>query len=578
MEEFAVPGREPGRARGLAITAGLSTLTGSMLTLAAIFPSYDSGGLAVHDVTGLFCRFIVLVLGLALAGVLLVLPRHRIVGATSLIVLAVTLSGYYVTDLSQYWQTQGPEARAGIWLAQVGYLLFVVGAVFAALALLGSLWSTPDWSIRGRVPLAGAAAFTGFATAVGYALEPWQDSTGTSGSDLFSSSRVLWATILVVIALSVLPYAAVAARRRAVAGGITLGLFIMIVATAAYRLLFVYGSISGKPSTLTAIEGTWMFLAAGLAMLLILGYRLLALPDDEVHPAPAGQTETRAIAAIRPAAPTIVAAILGLAGAVVTFASLFPQYFRGTAKLGEYGTGATYASVFTHGVTFIEGIAIASIGLLVARRSVTSAAALAVIVVLFLNERVADVTGRLGFGFGLNEVAPGVGFWLAEIGFALVLVGTVVAIARTRSQLPPVSGKAPSGRVVAAAAFLGFATSVGLAMSYYRARQGALGGVTDYFLSRGLWAALLAIVAVPVISTAAALTRRRAVAAGLTLGLLVFVVAVALFRLGFTYDPGFGSQQAIEGTWMLLASGAGLLLVLSYRLWDTRVVPVVDTA
>jgi hypothetical protein len=235
--------------------------------------------------------------------------------------------------------------------------------------------------------------------------------------------------------------------------------------------------------------------------------------------------------------------------------------------------------VFTHGVTFVEGVAIASIGLLVARRSVSSAAALGVIVVLFLNERVADVTGRLGFGFGLNEVAPGVGFWLAETGFALVALGTVVAIARTRVRARSVGGTAPAGRVVAAAAFLGFTTSVGLAMSYYRASHGAQGGVTDYFLSRGLWAALLTIVAVPVIAVAAALTRRRAVAAGLTLGLVVFVVAVAAFRLGFTYDPGFGSQEAIEGTWMLLASGTGMLLVLAYRLWDTRVVaPIGDPA
>src|SRR4030088_1703801 len=123
MEEFAVPGREPGRARGLAVTAGVCTVAASILTLAAIFPSYDSGGLAIHDVTGLLCRFIVVAVGFALTGVVLILPGHRVVGATSLIVLAVTLSGFYLTDLAQYWQTQGPEARAGLWLTDAGYLL-----------------------------------------------------------------------------------------------------------------------------------------------------------------------------------------------------------------------------------------------------------------------------------------------------------------------------------------------------------------------------------------------------------------------------------------------------------------------
>ena len=124
------------------------------------------------------------------------------------------------------------------------------------------------------------------------------------GSPLGPLSRQLWAALLVVVLLTVVPPAAVAVGRR-IGSGLALGLLFAIGGIAAFRVGVIYGTIGGHDTGFSGAEGTWTFLAAGGAALIMTfaglagGSRSTPAPDAA---APQAATPPPSIAPI-PVAP-----------------------------------------------------------------------------------------------------------------------------------------------------------------------------------------------------------------------------------------------------------------------------------
>jgi hypothetical protein len=155
----------------------------------------------------------------------------------------------------------------------VGFIVAMVGLM---LGLLGSR------GFRRTAPLASSSGilfgtiFLGLATAAALGMNYVNVFGDAFGSPISETNpvefspypRAFWAILLVIVAI---PAFAVLAHRssRAVSQGLVIGLAVVVLAIAFFRLgeAFAFGESHGS-------EGTWTFVAAGPALVLLLGYDL----------------------------------------------------------------------------------------------------------------------------------------------------------------------------------------------------------------------------------------------------------------------------------------------------------------
>ncbi len=189
-------------------------------------------------------------------------------GALLAVVVAVGMQPR-VVDTVRLGDSSGPRAGTGFALLTAGFVLALVATVIGAFVVL----RPRDWALRGGARLlAVLAALAGFGAAVGYGMNPFsvdgrRHSIGF-GSPLGPLPRQLWAALLVVVLLTVVPPAAVAVGRR-IGSGLALGLLFAIGGIAAFRVGEIYGTIDGHDTGFSGAEGTWTFLAAGGAALIM---------------------------------------------------------------------------------------------------------------------------------------------------------------------------------------------------------------------------------------------------------------------------------------------------------------------
>jgi len=262
------------------IVAATLAFVGAAITVGSLFPDYwDAPSFALLDDTATLAHTAVFAGALLLAGILL-LPRASAPVGAALLVVAVAFGLQpRVSDVVTLAETDGPRAGTGFALLTAGFVLGIFAAVLSSFVVL----RPRQWSLRGGARfLTGLAALTGFATAVGYVMSPFSIRfeglafVVTGGSPLDASepraSRELWAAVLIVVLLAVIPPIAIAVGGR-IGSGLALGLLFGIGGIAALRLGAIYGSVEivGRRSSagLEAAEGTWTFLAAGGATLLL---------------------------------------------------------------------------------------------------------------------------------------------------------------------------------------------------------------------------------------------------------------------------------------------------------------------
>jgi hypothetical protein len=264
-----LPTVTPRHSAALIVAATLS-FVGAALAVGALFPDYfDAPPLALVDQTGPLAQTIVFALGLLVAGTLLLGTRSAPIGAAMLAVIVVVALQPRVVDGVRLAESGSPKAGTGFALLTAGFLLALVAAVLAAVVTL----RPGSWSIAGRAKvLATLAALTGFGTAVGFAMNPFEVDAGPFSIGFASPfeplPRQLWAAVLVVVVLTVVPPIAVAVGAR-IGTGLALGLLFAIGGIAALRVGVIYGSIDGRDTGYSGAEGTWTFLAAGGAAVIM---------------------------------------------------------------------------------------------------------------------------------------------------------------------------------------------------------------------------------------------------------------------------------------------------------------------
>jgi hypothetical protein len=252
------------------IVAATLAFVGAALTIGALFPDYwDAPRLSLFDQTGPLAQNVVFAAALMVGGGLLLTKRSAATGGALLAVVVAIGVQPRVVDTVRLGESSGPRAGTGYALLTAGFVLALVATVIGAFVVL----RPRDWSLRGGArPLAVLAALAGFGAAVGYGMTPFSLDRVRNplgfGSPLGPLSRQLWAALLVVVLLTVVPPAAVAVGRR-IGSGLALGLLFAIGGIAAFRVGVIYGTIGGHDTGFSGAEGTWTFLAAGGAALIM---------------------------------------------------------------------------------------------------------------------------------------------------------------------------------------------------------------------------------------------------------------------------------------------------------------------
>jgi len=270
------------------IVAATLAFVGAAITVGGLFPDYwDAPSFALIDDTGSLARTAVFAGALVVGGVLLLARRSTPIGSAMLVVVIAFALQPRVHDIMTLAEVDGPRAGTGFSLITAGFVLGFFAAVLSAVVAL----RPRSWSVLGGArPLAVLASLFGFAAAVGYAMNPFSVELGRSssldvsgGSPLDASdptsARYLWAAVLVVVLLAVLPPIAVSVGGR-IGSGLGLGLLFGMGGIAAVRLGAIYGSIEvagRRPAVdLEGAEGTWTFLAAAGAVLVVTWFGLAA--------------------------------------------------------------------------------------------------------------------------------------------------------------------------------------------------------------------------------------------------------------------------------------------------------------
>jgi hypothetical protein len=259
----------PRHSAALVVAATLA-FVGAALTIGALFPDYwDAPHLSLFDETGPLAQNVVFAAALMVGGGLLLGKRSAPTGGALLAVVVAIGLQPRVVDTVRLGESSGPRAGTGYALLTAGFVLALVAAVIGAFVVL----RPRDWALRGGARLlAVLAALAGFGAAVGYGMTPFSLDRVRNplgfGSPLGPLSRQLWAALLVVVLLTVVPPAAVAVGRR-IGSGLALGLLFAIGGIAAFRVGVIYGTIGGHDTGFSGAEGTWTFLAAGGAALIM---------------------------------------------------------------------------------------------------------------------------------------------------------------------------------------------------------------------------------------------------------------------------------------------------------------------
>jgi hypothetical protein len=252
------------------IVAATLAFVAAALTVGALFPDYwDAPRVSLFDQTGPLAQNVVFAAALMVGGGLLLGKRSAPTGGALLAVVVAIGLQPRVVDTVRLGESTGPRAGTGYALLTAGFVLALVATVISAFVVL----RPRDWALRGGArPLTVLAALAGFGAAVGYGMTPFSlDGVRNAigfGSPLGPLSRQLWAALLVVVLLTVVPPAAVAVGRR-IGSGLALGLLFAIGGIAAFRVGEIYGTIGGRDTGFSGAEGTWTFLAAGGAALIM---------------------------------------------------------------------------------------------------------------------------------------------------------------------------------------------------------------------------------------------------------------------------------------------------------------------
>ncbi|HUF84289.1 MAG TPA: hypothetical protein VMQ81_06815 [Acidimicrobiia bacterium] len=250
----------------------------------------------------------------------------------------------------------------------------------------------------------------------------------------------------------------------------------------------------------------------------------------------------------------LIGGIVAMVGALVSLAALFPDYYDdGFARRLE--PGPRWFVVF-----FVSGVVAAGLMLLAQRGTQLAGTGLLVtLCATFVGARALEITrvtdDRFRAGVGAGVVVDVAGFALVAAGAALAVLGLLVEGVE-RPVLRPV-GPAVAWLAVLGA-FAGFVTAYGYGLNYVDLGVG--GGFAQGSplvpSARSLWAqmvVILALVAGPVVVAVG----RRALAAGVAAGLLVFTAASVLSRfLEAGTVRGIDRRlDPVEGTWVMLVGG-----------------------
>jgi hypothetical protein len=299
------------------IVAATLAFVGAALTVGALFPDYwDAPRLSLFDQTGPLAQNVVFAAALMVGGGLLLGKRSAPTGGALLAVVVAIGAQARVVDTVRLGESSGPRAGTGYALLTAGFVLALVATVISAVVVL----RPRDWALRGGArPLAVLAALAGFGAAVGYGMTPFsfdrvRHAIGF-GSPLGPLPRQLWAALLVVVLLTVVPPVAVAVGSR-LGSGLALGLLFAIGGIAAFRVGEIYGTIDGRDTGFSGAEGTWTFLAAGGATLIMTFAGLAggsrsapavgSSPPPEPVTAPAPMAATPVAPAEEPTEPVVV--------------------------------------------------------------------------------------------------------------------------------------------------------------------------------------------------------------------------------------------------------------------------------
>lgn len=254
----------------LGSVGALFTLLAAVVMFSSMFPSLFDRFSPVTNSSPAFAIF-VLSVGFAIAGALMLGSRTRVVGIGILTVSLVTVLGGPVFNVVLAAEGAGPATGVGFWLYEVAYLVAIVGLVLALMDARGAHRIEALGSTSARWVL-GALAL-GIATVVAFAMNYLTDYRGSYGSALFAGDpygespnpRMFWAVLVTIVTIPALAVLALRASRN-VALGIFIGLGIFVMLEALIRLsdTFAFGQSHGA-------EGTWTFVAAGPALMLLLG-------------------------------------------------------------------------------------------------------------------------------------------------------------------------------------------------------------------------------------------------------------------------------------------------------------------
>ena len=558
--------------------AGILSLLAAVLLIVGVFPTYDSDGDSLVDIPGQAAANVsftaAIALGLLLCGILLVRSRKPAVGAAGLIVIVATSFNFFWSDIGLVLEPNGLQAHAGLWVTQVGVACMVAAAVLASITTLGSMLDRDSYRLSGNRVLATAAAFTGVASGVGIAMNTFADRAGPFGGLVVPSlPRELWSELLGLIVLSAAPLLVVLTRRRDVAVGLGFGFAITILGYNLGNLLYTYVD----DSNVHAIEGTWTFLAASLASLVILamrsGRRAQRPLRQRARAQPRLHLRTRRL--LDSCRPVPRGGRVTLVAAILLLLPIFLATFEFAPNLAGSAPSVAYALVLFQG-TFIAGILV----LRAAPRWKIGWVALVVIALMTLPDRVLDASFVLEHG----GPTPKLGFWFEQGGYVLLLVSILLLLVRRGTDAEAPDTSAPRRWVVATAAFLGFATAVGVAMNFVHIPDGGANGSPFFDLfPRVTWAVVVAVVVLTVVPILAVTARRSAVADGLALGFLVTFIANVSARLLLAYgafDFGFGGPHPtpIEGEWVYVAAGGAVLFLLAARLTRTSATVVSEAS
>jgi hypothetical protein len=257
------------------IVAATLSFVAAAATIGGLFPDFwDHGTYALVDATGPLAQEAVFAASLLMIGVALLSRRTSTSGAAAAAVVVTIGMQPRVVDVVTLVDDRGPRGGTGFSLVIGGFVLALAAAIIAASVEL----RPRAWSLRGGARgWTTLAALFGFATAVGYAMEPFTASVGERSPLAFAygspfesigGPRSLWAAILVVVLLTVVPPTSVAVG-RAIGVGLAFGLLGSLGGIAAGRLGEALGTSATEFVRVGGAEGTGTFLAAGGATLLV---------------------------------------------------------------------------------------------------------------------------------------------------------------------------------------------------------------------------------------------------------------------------------------------------------------------